>query len=550
MVIVICHLLFVSSVQAVSDPRATTNNKFGIHLISPTESDIADAAALVNGNGGKYGYVTLVIREDERDVARWQAVFDSMRRKKLIPIVRIATKGENGSWRVPSKEDATEWAHFLNKLRWVSRNRYVILFNEPNHGQEWGGVANAASYAEVAHAFAQALKKENTDFFVMLAGLDLAAPNAGTQTQSAESFYSQLFNAVPPENWKGMLDGLSSHSYPNPGFAGYPTDNGRQSVRGYDWELGQLSAYGFSNLPVFITETGWKMGERADLNEEKVAQHMVDSYKNVWLADNRVVAVTPFALTYQQEPFLGFSWRRVGDGYYPVYNAVREMKKDPGAPILLEKLETTTPLPSQMTADSVVSFVVRFRNTGESIINPSEYTIAGKNLPEGMTMNITALPVLEPGNEGEVLITMRSPKKEGVYEPHIALFKNGTPVAESAWRLEAVPKVSLQVFMKLLFAGLKPKADFEVQFFDRNNNLVYRQANLQENNGVIELPDIKNVIIGDEYRIVVLRPYYLPRQGYVVLQKEGNKIALKPMLPLDFNNDGKLSMGDVVPWAK
>ena len=45
------------------------NNRFGIHILD--ETDLADAAALVNSNGGEWGYVTLVIRQDERDSARW-----------------------------------------------------------------------------------------------------------------------------------------------------------------------------------------------------------------------------------------------------------------------------------------------------------------------------------------------------------------------------------------------------------------------------------------------------------------------------------------------
>lgn len=62
------------------------NNKFGIHIMD--EHDLVDAANLVNSNGGEWGYVTIVIRDDQLNRDRWQSVFNQMRRLKLIPIVR------------------------------------------------------------------------------------------------------------------------------------------------------------------------------------------------------------------------------------------------------------------------------------------------------------------------------------------------------------------------------------------------------------------------------------------------------------------------------
>ena len=84
--------LFVISAQsafAIVDPRESANNRFGIHIID--RGDFQPAAELVNSNGGEWGYVTMVIREDQRDTETLQQQFDELREKKLIPIVRIAT---------------------------------------------------------------------------------------------------------------------------------------------------------------------------------------------------------------------------------------------------------------------------------------------------------------------------------------------------------------------------------------------------------------------------------------------------------------------------
>src|SRR3989338_6522114 len=129
---------------ATSDPLSVSNNVFGIHVID--ENDLIDAAKLVNGNGGEWGYVTLVIREEDRDTSKWQRIFDKMRELKLIPIVRLATYAEEQNWAKPKAEDVDSWVIFLSSLNWVVKNRYVILFNEPNHSNEWGGTVSPEEY--------------------------------------------------------------------------------------------------------------------------------------------------------------------------------------------------------------------------------------------------------------------------------------------------------------------------------------------------------------------------------------------------------------------
>src|SRR5438093_552359 len=144
-------ILFIKPVFAFD--QSAPNNKFGIHLATPSKEDIKAAASLVNSNGGKWGYVTLVIQENDRDRGKWQEVFNELREEHLIPIIRLATKPVGSYWERPVKEDAESWAGFLNSLNWVVRERYIILFNEPNHASEWGGVVSAKDYAEVATAF-------------------------------------------------------------------------------------------------------------------------------------------------------------------------------------------------------------------------------------------------------------------------------------------------------------------------------------------------------------------------------------------------------------
>ena len=184
----------IRPVNAIVDPLSTPNNKFGVHIVD--ENDLDDAAKLVNSSGGEWGYVTIVIREDERDAGRWQKVFDRMRELKLIPVVRLATRGTADGWEVPTEQDAEEWAHFLNKLNWVVKNRYIILFNEPNHAHEWEGTIDPAGYTKIARHFRNTLKQTSEDFFILPAGFDQAAGNTD-DSLSVEIYYRMMYESDP-----------------------------------------------------------------------------------------------------------------------------------------------------------------------------------------------------------------------------------------------------------------------------------------------------------------------------------------------------------------
>ena len=107
----------IKTVNAIETPTSVDNNKFGIHITD--ENDIEDAARLLNSSGGDWGYVTFVIREDERDINRWQNVFDKLRRQHLIPLVRIATTQDEGNWTKPDPDDISSWVNFFESLNWV-----------------------------------------------------------------------------------------------------------------------------------------------------------------------------------------------------------------------------------------------------------------------------------------------------------------------------------------------------------------------------------------------------------------------------------------------
>jgi len=113
--------------NAAENPLRVANNKVGIHILFPDE--LEKAAALVNSNGGDWGYVVIPIQAGDKNLAKWQGFMDKAKKLHLIPIIRLATEGDYFNtrvWRVPTPADVLDFANFLSSLDWPTKNRYII----------------------------------------------------------------------------------------------------------------------------------------------------------------------------------------------------------------------------------------------------------------------------------------------------------------------------------------------------------------------------------------------------------------------------------------
>ena len=542
LVFIILFLFLFLPLQAWAETKYS-NNKFGIHLATPDDGDLDRAEELINSSGGTWGYVTLVIQENDFDLNKWQGVFDKLREQRIIPIIRIATKPDGSNWRRPDKSDAQSWVDFLNKLRWVVKNRYIVLFNEPNHATEWGGKVDAQNYAEVAKEFANKLKGSNKDYFIMLAGMDASAPSQIPNYEDEEKFLTEVIEKIDPRQFNRQFDGLASHSYPNPGFVGSPYAQGRGTIRGYEWELSLLNSIGVKELPVFITETGWH-GEA--ISRQQVAQNFRIAYYDVWLPDDRVFAVTPFILNYQTEPFLKFSWVRPQNvGVYPEFNVIKGMQKERGVPEIEESGRFTIDLPKELVAKSSYHFQIELENTGQAIWRADEdYSVKIKGLPESQYL-VSPIERIKPFESKilDIYITTY-----GVSENASGFLLNrGKKIVlkSEPWNFEVVPLPKANLVVTLLPKVITSGEDFELQIFDKQEQMVFRKSKIEITNskGIVE--EVENIALGQRYRVVVIKKYYLPRQTYVTFQKGTNEIVFEPMLPIDFSGDGAAGWDDI-----
>lgn len=540
---ILMMFIFVAPVLAEESP--VVNNKFGIHLAVPQIDDIERSAQLVNSTGGDWGYVTLVMEEKDRDHGKWQHVFDRMRQLHLIPIIRLATSPQLDVWRKPDPTDAPEWVRFLDSLNWVVKDRYIVLFNEPNHHSEWGGEVDANSFAEVTMAFAQELKKSNEDYFIMLGGLDASAPSEPPIYEDEEVFLRTVFSRERVDRWNQLLSGWSSHSYPNPAFAGPPSGRGRGTVRTYLWEKSLLSQLGLRNLPVFITETGWDANV---LSDNKVATNMQYVFENVWGPDEDVVAVTPFLLNYQSEPFLGFSWMAVGtNAVKPVFDRVRGITKPAGLPRIVNKASIQGSLPYELVVGSIYRFPMELRNIGQAIWNQEDKYIVRIEGVDGTYYYGSEIGKLEPLHDTSMFVYAQTISEEpGKREAEIWLYKDTEKIQMlRRWSFEVLPRPSLRFEAQVFPAFFADSQDYELQIFDENEQLVFKKKNVEVKDAQGTIAQVPNVLFNHIYRVVLLRPSYLPRQGHVLFRKGENSIIFPLTVPIDFNGDGTFDSHDI-----
>lgn len=302
------------------------------------------------------GIAVQVIRADDLVPEHWQFFMDLAFEQQLTPVLRLATtfNFDNSWWNAPEPDadgsSYTSWgenyADFLNALEWPSEQKHVILLNEPNNGHEWGGKPDAIAYARFVLDVSAVLREQVEGIVILNAAFDLHAPNTGSLPfpdtnvffVDANTFIDSMEAAQPHifanfDIWNSHAYALNLREHPEEQRYHFDFMHDAENtmpaaieglynrgINGYEWELWKLSQLGYSELPVMITETGWRHSETTDPNSldagegypsvEVVAQYFdialngndsvyAESLSlsiSAWMNDKRVLSVAPFAL--------------------------------------------------------------------------------------------------------------------------------------------------------------------------------------------------------------------------------------------------------------
>jgi hypothetical protein len=366
------------------------DNKHGIHLLLDDDRNHwlpevwpqhLQAARQIVGEGG---YVVQLVRLDDLDVDRWQYFFDLCAQNQLVPIVRLATPfdHDNKWWEAPPPDPdgqgytrvAARFRDWLAQLRWPPGPRYVIVHNEPNRGDEWGNHPDPGQYARYLRDVGQALHQAGVS--VLGPALDLYAPHSNGQPINgytyidAESFLDGMAAAAPAAF--EVIDVWAAHAYPLDPFRADPSrqvfqidyafgasnpqhleppagvyNRGVNSYRWELWKLAQLFGPESADLPVMVTESGWRHApsqdpEARDSVHAEISFETMSAYLDLafngnggrypdlpetgwtpWNQDERVLGVVLFALGGYPKDWGHTNWVEVGrrgqvTGFYPI----------------------------------------------------------------------------------------------------------------------------------------------------------------------------------------------------------------------------------------
>lgn len=551
--IVLCIIivfLLPQKVNAIFDPLSVPNNIYGIHIADT--NDLSNVAPLINSSGGDWGYVTVVLPDTDKNTDKWNLIFDSMRRLHIIPLVRLATHVENAAWVKPKTEDITDTVRFLNSLNWPIENRYIILFNEPNHAKEWGNSLNPEEYATIASLFARELKASSDDYFILPAALDVSASNTSETMDSTQ--YLKRITETSPE-FLQIIDGWNSHSYPNPAFSGPPNAFGRGTVRSYQWELALLKSLGFDrSLPIFITETGWEHREGKENNQsllpsETVAIYIKEASQGVW-KDPNIVAITPFVFSYQDIPFDHFSWKMLGsEEYYIHAKTYQEISKINGRPKQYQSYQIDkNVLPLVFVAGSTYELTTSIKNNGQNILDSRDgYRVEITDTQQNkIFIQEHSVPYLEPGQQGNLSLSISTPLNATSMHVVISIGRDSDFLTLNEKYIRIVPPPSLTAFASVGFNKNVSARSAKILVYDDSQKLIHEYESVSMNDGTMVVSGLTNIIPGREYRIVVVIPGYLPRQVKIILTKGDTSITFPMLLPFDIDEDGALTVNDFV----
>ncbi len=291
--------LSLSPVGAVYNPLSVPNNKLGVHILHPDEINLADF--LVNNSGqASWGYVTVPIPLDSLDLDTWNKFMSQASQLKIIPILRLSTTPSGDNWQKPTSKDIEIFANFLDQLNWPTKNRYIIIFNEVNRPNEYGGSVSPEDYTEILSQAIKTFRSRSDKYFILPSAMDNDAPN-NNGFMRWDKFLARMYQHN--KEIFNKIDGWNSHSYPNPAFGASPAVTGDNKIDSFKTDLEFIKKFTAKKLPIFITETGWS---RATLTDQQIASYYEHALVNAW-SNPDIVAITPFLLFADTAPFSNFS---------------------------------------------------------------------------------------------------------------------------------------------------------------------------------------------------------------------------------------------------
>jgi hypothetical protein len=329
------------------NPAAVANNPVGVNLVRWWEPHFVNAAAeLVNSGGGDWGYVTVVLVDDDRNYPeRFQAFLDQCAKLHITPVIRVGTTFDLDAelWKRPEWRDAELWYRYFERMRWPTALRHLVVGNEPNLGREWGGAVDGPMYARYLAWWIEVFG--DRPYYRMYNGaLDASNDTGMPDRQDMFEFIADMKKGVP--DIFDRLHGWAS----NPYHFWWQSRELRYTFRSYEVELEAIGR----DLPVLIVESAL-----AHIDDPRQIADYYQMAFEWWLNDKRVLAATPLFWNPEENSFWLFDVGRDGTlrSAAPAYHRIKFIDKPAGSSIFgapPELLAALNPAPKPVEAPIAV----------------------------------------------------------------------------------------------------------------------------------------------------------------------------------------------------
>lgn len=341
-------------------PPPLSDNRFGIGLVGPGDTQQLDLTADLAGPGGWIKPIfDGVVPGMAGPKPEWIERVRDLYARELVPVVRFAP--DWGDRRVRNQSDpgsdglrytalAASYVAIVRGLPIPEGRRfYVEVHNEPNLCYEWScdrgrfegdripSERIALEYASMLRDVADALHALGDPRIQVVNGglapggvrwCECVGPGEGgfEAGNTSADFLRQMAAGVP--GVFDRIDAFASHAYPAEGegwgfFVPY-----ERAGPGLRWLERELAAIERPSLDVLLTETGWPAthGGHTFGSREDVARWTRAAYEGFWLEHPNVRAVMPFILLDRGGSWDGFAWASPGGEPYPVFQEIRNLR--------------------------------------------------------------------------------------------------------------------------------------------------------------------------------------------------------------------------------
>jgi uncharacterized repeat protein (TIGR01451 family) len=325
-------------------PSGRSDRVYGIHAFVQRRNDLGYIDYQLNRSVelmGSGAYVTQLfdwIDPSWHGPPNWMRDFVGRAYDRwLTPVIRLA--GPRGAHWIKPKPDPdgsyNTWAQAFKRVVEALPRRdghwlYVQIWNEPNLNEEWEGQSNPTEYGRFLVEAAAAIRSINDPRIVIL---------NGPLSPGGEYYYldylEDMLRTVPAALW--AFDAWATHPYPGNRPPEYNIHDGTAgdnwaAIDLYQRELEVLARYGRSGVKVFLTETGYALGNAYDvqyapISEANRAEYMRRAFRDYWSEWPEVIGVCPYELVDPEEQWWVWDWLWNDGRSHQQFETIKAMDK-------------------------------------------------------------------------------------------------------------------------------------------------------------------------------------------------------------------------------